>query len=1017
MTRHRSILHLVLLLPLLVSALPQQARSAPAAHSAPLAPSTTLVISEVLYDSTSTEPDHEWIEIANVGCAAINLASYKLGDQVTPGGNEGMMRFPAGSVIAPGQAIIVANVATAFYADYGFYPNFEMRNSTALVPDMVHYPTWANGSIALRNAGDDVLLLDANNQVVDGVSWGDSSSFFAFPVVAAGRSMERWPADRDSDTATEWREQGTPTPGRVSFDRVFSAADCGPGSLRLHLLNARPGDTIAFDPAVFPAGNPQTIALTSALALSTANVTVTASGAGVILSGSQAPPGTTGLVISAPNAVIRGLRIQGFDSGISVTAAATHTQVISNVIAFNSAYGVRVAACNGATVTQNAIHDNGLSGIETPCLDAPQLVGLTIGASEVISGTTLPNARVELFSTPTTQGQVYEGFTTADSSGVFTFTRPGGFVGPNVTATATDADGNTSDFSTPRRLTWTILLYLNGDNDLEEAMRDILTHTVPSPRANVLALVDGYTTTAAFSPTVLYDLSDGIPLPITATWLLTGELDMGDPQTLIDFVTWGRAHYPSRHILLSIVDHGGGWAPGGNETPSGSMAAHKRRWSAGNSGLSWDFSDGYDYLDSQEIRDAFAAITGGGSEPLDVVYFDVCLMGMLEVAYQIHGYADYWVSSQNIGWAPKGPDDRYVRLVQSIGPATTPRQLAQDLVQHYASSLPPDGHPFTLAAVDMDALPLVVSATDELALAISATLTTSQQAALLHAVYSATQKIDYDSDLDIEPLSDGFVDLYDLALNAARRYTEPSIISAAHAVTAALSSAVIAEAHASGPPWMAWDEEWNMEGIEWHLDDVHGLSIFFPLGEDLELPIEVTETISISPTVVISRNLRLRETYTCDQLRFACDTAWPALIDAYYAVATAVPTDTTAGPVDGLLPPDITPPQTTVAFSGTVGLGQTVTVTWTSTDTQSGVLSAALWHRPYHGPWTPVAAEVVGASGLFTFTISQRCLQHLAVRASDRCGNVEPPGSALNTVEIDIQPCGLAYLPLVRRNK
>ena len=46
---------------------------------------------------------------------------------------------------------------------------------------------------------------------------------------------------------------------------VTSDSDSGPGSLRQALLGARNGDTITFDPIVFPLDNPATIELLSPL--------------------------------------------------------------------------------------------------------------------------------------------------------------------------------------------------------------------------------------------------------------------------------------------------------------------------------------------------------------------------------------------------------------------------------------------------------------------------------------------------------------------------------------------------------------------------------------------------------------------------------------------------------------------------------------------------------------------------------------------------------------------------------
>jgi len=69
---------------------------------------------------------------------------------------------------------------------------------------------------------------------------------------------------------------------------VTSSADSGPGALRQALLDAQSGDTINFDPTVFPPSAPVTIFLTSGLPpVSQGNLTIDASNAGVVLDGSN----------------------------------------------------------------------------------------------------------------------------------------------------------------------------------------------------------------------------------------------------------------------------------------------------------------------------------------------------------------------------------------------------------------------------------------------------------------------------------------------------------------------------------------------------------------------------------------------------------------------------------------------------------------------------------------------------------------------------------------------------------
>ena len=40
-----------------------------------------------------------------------------------------------------------------------------------------------------------------------------------------------------------------------------------------------------------------------------------------------------------------------------------------------------------------------------------------------------------------------------------------------------------------------------------------------------------------------------------------GELNMGHPDTLSDFVEWAKLDYPADHFSLVLFNHGGGWAP------------------------------------------------------------------------------------------------------------------------------------------------------------------------------------------------------------------------------------------------------------------------------------------------------------------------------------------------------------------------------------------------------------------------------------------------------------------------
>jgi glycerophosphoryl diester phosphodiesterase len=172
-----------------------------------------------MFDPMGSEPAEEWIELWNAGATAVDLAGYRLGDEETQGGTEGMYAFPAGASLAPGQAIVVANSASAFFEAFGFLPDFELVESRPDIPNLTKDTAWSDGYISLLNSGDDVLLLDRQGQLVDAVSWGSSTWAFSpsVPVVTAEHALERRPSGQDTDSAADWIDQNRPNPGVAGY--------------------------------------------------------------------------------------------------------------------------------------------------------------------------------------------------------------------------------------------------------------------------------------------------------------------------------------------------------------------------------------------------------------------------------------------------------------------------------------------------------------------------------------------------------------------------------------------------------------------------------------------------------------------------------------------------------------------------------------------------------------------------------------------------------------------------------
>ena len=125
-----------------------------------------------------------------------------------------------------------------------------------------------------------------------------------------------------------------------------------------------------------------------------------------------------------------------------------------NTIAYNTLDGIRVdgktITAQSNHITQNSIFSNGGLGIELFSNGNTELIAPTITSAscQLVEGSICAGCSVEIFSDAADEGEIYEGTTTANAI-LPAFSWNGTVSGLNVTATATDSQGNTSEFSTP----------------------------------------------------------------------------------------------------------------------------------------------------------------------------------------------------------------------------------------------------------------------------------------------------------------------------------------------------------------------------------------------------------------------------------------------------------------------------------------------------------------------------------------------------------------------------------------
>jgi hypothetical protein len=328
-----------------------------------------------------------------------------------------------------------------------------------------------------------------------------------------------------------------------------------------------------------------------------------------------------------------------------------------------------------------------------------------------------------------------------------------------------------ADAAPPARAKWTVMVYISGDNNLEDyVVKDIeleLAPTGSSTNVQVVALADrgpGYDTSYGdWQTTKLFHVTQGMTAAsenAVADW---GERNFGNPQTLIDFVKWTKANYPADHYALYFWGHGWNWHPG-----------YVMR----------DDTDD-DTLDMQEVKAALPSIGF-----IDMVGFDGCNMASIEVQMLWHGHATALSHSQEwVGW--DGIEYDVVLAQLAASPNMTADQVAIATSQSAANDK-------TWSAVAVDSrFDALLTAVHNWSIALNNGMAANRKK--YDRAFGATRSF-WQAPMD--------KDLYDMAYEMDRLVSDPNIRPKSQAVMDAVDAVVLHERHVNA------------------YSDVHGITIY-----------------------------------------------------------------------------------------------------------------------------------------------------------------------------------------------
>ena len=312
---------------------------------------------------------------------------------------------------------------------------------------------------------------------------------------------------------------------------------------------------------------------------------------------------------------------------------------------------------------------------------------------------------------------------------------------------------------------WTVMVYISGDNDLENyVVSDIETELAPtgsSADVQVVALADrgpGYDTSRGdWQTTKLYHVTKGMIADAASAVSDWGERDMGNPQTLIDFVTWSKANYPADHYALIFWGHGWNWHPG---------------WVMEDDTTTQLNPNDTGTLDYQEEK---AAIPSLGF--VDVVGYDGCNMASIEIFNLWHGHATAVTGSQEyVGWEGLQYDLVLAQL------AANPNMTADQVAVAFAQSATADK---TWGAVAVDSrFDALFTAVNQWSVALLNGLSANRKKYDL--AFGATRTF-WQAPMD--------KDLYDMAYEMKNKVTDTNIKNKSQAVMNAVNSVVLYDRH------------------------------------------------------------------------------------------------------------------------------------------------------------------------------------------------------------------------------
>jgi len=221
---------------------------------------------------------------------------------------------------------------------------------------------------------------------------------------------------------------------------------------------------------------------------------------------------------------------------------------------------------------------------------------------------------------------------------------------------------------------WTMLIYLNGNNSLDDFGPMNLNQAETVGSSNDVNVVAQWASLKNKDTRRLMVVKDKDTRKVTSPILENmGKVDMGDYKTLVEFIKWGAKNFPAKHYMVDIWNHGSGW--------------HEKNAFRGGFGtldISIDDTTGHS-ISTKQLGQAFREASAAIGQKIDLYGSDACLMAMAEVATEVSDSVNVFLGSQDLEPGAGWPYGDFLTL-WTAKPTATPAEVSQMLVTSYVDS-------------------------------------------------------------------------------------------------------------------------------------------------------------------------------------------------------------------------------------------------------------------------------------------------------------------------------------------